>query len=141
MKKEKKVIVLSLGGSLIIPDEVGVNYLKKLKQVFLRHLEYIEGHPGNARLLFSDEIHFDDKKLRELLKNVVEERKQFIKEMVVEGQSQGVIKPNLDPEGIALMFIGLIQAKVLLWSLSGRETSLKQESKNLWDVFIRSIAN
>jgi len=35
--KEKKVIVLSLGGSLIIPDNVGVNYLKKLKQVLLKN--------------------------------------------------------------------------------------------------------
>lgn len=33
----KKVIVLSLGGSLIIPGEVNTNYLKKFKKVILKH--------------------------------------------------------------------------------------------------------
>src|SRR6056297_2916240 len=36
-KNKKKVIVLSLGGSLIFPDNVGVNYLKKLKEVLLKN--------------------------------------------------------------------------------------------------------
>ena len=33
----KKVIVLSLGGSLIIPNDVNITYLKKFKQVILKH--------------------------------------------------------------------------------------------------------
>jgi len=32
----KKVIVLSLGGSLIIPDEIDTQYLKKLKKIILK---------------------------------------------------------------------------------------------------------
>lgn len=112
---------------------------ERLKRIFFRHLKYIEQHPGNARLLFSDDIHFDDQKLRGFLRDVVEERKQFIQEIVKEGQSQGVIKADMNPEGIALMFIGLIQSKVLLWSLSGSDFSLTRESKKLWDVFSRSI--
>ncbi len=34
---QKKVIVLSLGGSLIIPDKVDVNYLKNFKKAILRN--------------------------------------------------------------------------------------------------------
>ncbi|MBS3791205.1 TetR/AcrR family transcriptional regulator [Candidatus Bipolaricaulota bacterium] len=112
---------------------------EKLKLVFFRHLEYIEAHPGNARLLFSDDIHFDDQKLRGLLRDVVKERKRFIQEMIEEGQSQGAIKANVDPGGIALMFIGLIQTKVLLWSLSGRNDPLTRDSEELWEVFSQSI--
>ena len=33
----KKVIVLSLGGSLIIPNEVNMKYLKKFKEIILKH--------------------------------------------------------------------------------------------------------
>ncbi|MBS3787977.1 TetR/AcrR family transcriptional regulator [Candidatus Bipolaricaulota bacterium] len=112
---------------------------EKLKRVFFRHLEYIEEHPGNARLLFSDDIHFDDEQLRGLLLNVVSERKKFIQELVEKGQNQGVIKSDMAPEGISLMFIGLIQTKVLLWSLSGRDDSLTRDSEELWDVFSRSV--
>lgn len=120
-----------------IPTEKSAR--EKLKQAFFRHLEYIEDHPGNARLLFSDDIHFDDQQLRELLRGVVEERKRFIQEIIEEGQTQGVIKSDVDPGGIALMFIGLIQTRVLLWSLSGRDFSLTQDSEELWKVLSQSI--
>ncbi len=112
---------------------------EKLKSVFFKHLEYIEEHPGNARLLFSDDIHFDDERLRGLLRDVVEERKRFIREIIEEGQKQGVIKSGVASEGLALMFIGLIQTNVLLWSLSGRDYSLTRDGEELWNVFSRSV--
>ena len=34
---EKKVIVLSLGGSLIIPDEINTKYLKSFKKTILKN--------------------------------------------------------------------------------------------------------
>jgi len=117
----------------------GKTGIDRLEHVFFRHLEYIEKNPGNARLLFSDDIHFDDEELRKLLKKVVERRKDFIKEIVVEGQEAGEIRTGIDPENIGLMFIGLIQANVLLWSLSGRSYSLKENSNSLWQTFAKSI--
>jgi uridylate kinase len=36
---EKKVIVLSLGGSLIIPDDINVDYLKSFKKIILKNKE------------------------------------------------------------------------------------------------------
>jgi len=33
----KKVIVISLGGSLIVPDEIDTNFLKKFKQIVKKH--------------------------------------------------------------------------------------------------------
>ena len=121
-----------------IPEEK--TSMKKLKWVFFRHLEYIEENPGNARLLFSDDIHFDDKDLRKLLRRVVEQRKDFIKKIVKEGQRNEEIKKSMDPEGITLLFIGLIQAKVLLWSLHGRSFSLKKKSRELWEVFKEGVS-
>ena len=34
---QKKVIILSLGGSLIIPDNININYLKKFKKTILKN--------------------------------------------------------------------------------------------------------
>jgi AcrR family transcriptional regulator len=122
-----------------IPEEKSAK--EKLKRVFFHHLEYIEDHPGNARLLFSDDIHFDDPELRKLLRGIVEGRKSFIGEIIEEGQQEGAIKPGMDPEGVALMFIGLIQSKVLLWSLAGRSSSLTRNSRKLWGVFEEAITS
>jgi len=37
---KKKVIVLSLGGSLIIPEQIDINYLKKFKKIILKNTNY-----------------------------------------------------------------------------------------------------
>ncbi|MBS3813081.1 TetR/AcrR family transcriptional regulator [Candidatus Bipolaricaulota bacterium] len=113
-----------------IPE--GKSAVEELKRIFLQHVQYIERHPGNARLLFSDEIHFDDKELKQLLKNVVEGRKNYIEEVISQGQSDGTIRTDVESEGLALIFIGLIQAKVLLWSLSDRDFSLYEQGKEMW---------
>lgn len=34
---KKKLIVISLGGSLIIPDEININLLKNFKKVLLKN--------------------------------------------------------------------------------------------------------
>lgn len=34
---KKRVIVISLGGSLIVPDEINLNYLKKFREVIKKH--------------------------------------------------------------------------------------------------------
>jgi len=34
---KKKVIVLSLGGSLIIPDKINISYLKQLKKIIMQN--------------------------------------------------------------------------------------------------------
>ncbi len=39
MKKQKQTIVISLGGSLIVPDEIQVEFLKKFKEFILRFLK------------------------------------------------------------------------------------------------------
>ena len=37
---KKKVIVLSLGGSLIIPEKIDVNYLKNFKKIILKNTNH-----------------------------------------------------------------------------------------------------
>jgi uridylate kinase len=37
VKRKKRIVVISLGGSQIIPDDVNYNYLKKFKEVLKKH--------------------------------------------------------------------------------------------------------
>jgi uridylate kinase len=37
MPRKKRVVVVSLGGSLIIPDKVNYNYLKRFREIVLKH--------------------------------------------------------------------------------------------------------
>ena len=109
--------------------------LEELKSIFLRHLEFIENTPGTARLLFSDEVHFNDSELRKKLKRVLDSRLRFIESLIGRGQTEGTVRNDISPSRLALTFIGLIQSRVLIWSLGGREDQLNQDDEALWKSF------
>jgi len=46
-----------------------------------------------------------------------------------------VVRDDVEPANLALTFLGMIQARVLTWSLSGRKTGLKEEGEDLWKAF------
>ena len=109
--------------------------LEEMKGIFIRHLEFIEKNPGTARLLFSDEVHFNDQALRHQLAEVVKGRTRFLENLIRKGQAEGVVRDDVEPANLALTFLGMIQARVLTWSLSGRKTGLKEEGEDLWKAF------
>ncbi len=109
--------------------------LEDLKAVFLGHMEFIETTPGTARLLFSDEVHFNDKKLRKKLKKVLDSRLRLIESVIERGQTQGTVRDDISPSRLALAFIGLVQSRVLVWSLAGRKGDLSQDGEALWESF------
>ena len=109
--------------------------LEEMKGIFIRHLEFIEKNPGTARLLFSDEVHFNDQALRHQLAEVVKGRTRFLENLIRKGQAEGVVRDDVEPANLALTFLGMIQARVLTWSLSERETGLNKEGEDLWKTF------
>lgn len=119
----------------------GVVGLKKLSNVLEAHLQFVEENPGVARLLFSDEIHFNRKKLREKLLQVVEQTTDFVKEVLKSGIESGEIREDLDLEAAAIFYLGIFQSQVLFWSLSGGQSSLTGKFDRLWGFYRENLEN
>lgn len=111
------------------------NALKNLKKVLEAHLRFIEENPGITRLLFSDEIHFNNQNLRAKLFQIMEGVQSFIRDLLEQGINSGEIKGELDVETAATFYLGVIQSQVLLWSLSGGRRSLSDQISQLWEAY------
>lgn len=113
--------------------------LLNIERVFIRHLDYIEKNEGIPRLIFSDEMHIGNVRLREMLLNTIMSYSEILESLVKEGQRVGKIRKDINARAAVSMLIGLIQASTMRWSLSGFSFSLVGEGNKLWKNYVKCI--
>jgi len=134
-------IVTKIGSGLkenlekVFNSDAEASPLEKLNKLFALHIEYVEKNEGIPRLIFSEEIHAGNNKLKQKLLQSIDSYAAQLESIIREGQKTGSLKKDINPKSTALMFIGTIQATILRWSLSGFSFSLVAEGKKLWDNF------
>ena len=79
------------------------NPLLKLRRLFKLHLEYIENNKGIPRLVYSEEMHIANVKLRGRLLDAINSYTKGIALLIRGGQENGTINKNMDPKSIDLM--------------------------------------
>ncbi len=94
---------------------------ERLYQILRTHINVLEETKGAVPVLCFEFLRSDDKKFYRILKEFIESYKRKVGDLIREGQSEGVIKKGIDPEGTAMLFIGLIQAKVFAYLLDGKK--------------------
>ncbi len=96
--------------------EVGISKGKdiedKLRQVLLSHIKVLEDTKGAVPILCFDFSRSNNQKFTNILHSFVKEYKNTLSQLFKEGQEKGIIKKDLDPEELAMFFLGSIQAKV-----------------------------
>ena len=85
------------------------NCLLKLKNLFQSHLRYIEENKGIPRLLFSEEIHAGNKKVRVQFATAISTYMAGMESLIQQGQLQGRIRKDLDRDAIAFTLVGMIR--------------------------------
>ena len=79
----------------------------KLFNYLCRNVKYLKENRGITILLFSEAAHLGDKELKEKLNQILSEQKQFIIKIVKDGISEGVWDKNVNPEDIAIIYMGI----------------------------------
>lgn len=123
----------------IISEMSGNSPLLRLKRLFMLHLEYIEKNEGIPRLIFSEEMHIGNKKLKERLLKTIQLYSARLESLIKEGQKAGLIKKKIENPSAAMIFIGMIQILTMKWSLSGFSFSLVDEGMKLWRDFEKCL--
>ncbi len=113
----------------------GENVKEKLEHVLRAHIKVLEETRGAVPVLCFEFSRTEEKKFHEILLKFLNSYKERISALVREGQKEGCIRPDLDPEDTAMLFIGLIQAKVFAYIMSGKEGPIIENP----DIFISEV--
>lgn len=93
----------------------------KLRQVLKAHIEVLEDTKGAVPILCFDFSRSDKKKFTKILHSFVQDYKNKLAKVIEEGQIQGVIREDINPEDVAMFFLGSIQAKVFAKVIEQRD--------------------
>lgn len=108
--------------------------LLQLRNLVLGQLRLIQSTPAIPAILLSRELHVENKVLRVIFWQFMQQLHSRIERLIDAGQREGICRCDVDAKDAAFLLIGLIQGLVLRWSLSGRDFDLSAEGSRLLDI-------
>ncbi len=121
--------------SAIEAVEKGKTVKEKLEFLLKAHIKVLEETRGAVPVLCFEFSRSEDSQFKDLLNEFVKNYKEKISSIVKQGQEEGCVKKNLNPEEVAMFFLGSIQAKVFAYVISKKEGPIIEDP----DEFIEMV--
>ena len=109
--------------------------LAQLKHLEKRHFSSSEMRKGVSFVVVAEALRFADAEVKQVTRQMVERYLEYIDSILKAGVRMGEIHEDVDTRAAALMYFGMIQASVTLWSFNSRAHPLAQHSAALWTIF------
>jgi AcrR family transcriptional regulator len=108
---------------------------ERVKRLLFRHIRVIRENQAILRVVFSDEVFSGPiprrRKVFQMIKGYLNE----IEGIIRQGQERREIKGDLDPETMALQFLGIIQPAAILWHMSDGALDVTKHAEKAWKIF------
>jgi AcrR family transcriptional regulator len=114
--------------------------LERLHGLLRRHIRFIREGRAIPQIIFSDDVHAGNPEKKARVHRILSAYLGNIGQFVKEGQRQGCIRRELDPEAVALAFIGMIVPAGILWHLTDGGFDVTRHANRAWPLFKQSIA-
>lgn len=113
--------------------------LERLQRILMLHIKLIRENQGLIRVFFSEEVHCGHPERKAQVYKTIKGYLDALAEIVHQGQQEGVIRPDVDPGTISVMFLGLIQPGAILWHLSEGKFDVTKQAERAWKIFGAAI--
>ncbi len=127
-----------LGNVAIVRDE-GTDPLDQLKRLLALHVRLIFEYQALPRLIFSGDIYDGYPARKKEIYKIVRTYPGKVAVIILEDQRRGRINPNLEPDILSVVFLGLIQPTAILWHLSDGELDVGKQVERAWPFFYEAV--
>lgn len=117
----------------------GSDPLDSLEKMFFAHLGFVDKVPAIPKLIFTDQLLKKNPKIKELIRSILADYEAKVTGLISQAKAQGLVRPDLDEQGAAVMFTGIIQGLVLRVSVIETRKSLIPEGKLVFPIFLHGI--
>lgn len=112
----------------------------QLHALVMAHLELIESTPSLPSIIFSRELHIENKTLRQSFFRTMNAFHKQLSDIVNRGIKEGAFRKGLDPNDAAFLLLGMVQSLAMRWSLSGRQIDLVETGERLLHIQLEGFA-
>jgi AcrR family transcriptional regulator len=109
--------------------------IRRLRQIFLLHLQMIRDNPGIPRLIFSDAVAFGTFQRKNKLFSILNAYMKNIEDIVIRGQKEEKISRDMLPRAAAFALVSLVQNVGIILNLTGGTIDMAPEAESAWRLF------
>ncbi|OGF12275.1 MAG: hypothetical protein A2W00_05715 [Candidatus Eisenbacteria bacterium RBG_16_71_46] len=114
--------------------------IERLHVLLGRHLSMIREHGAIPRLIFSDDVYGGHAARKASMLRALRAYLDQVAEIAREGQEQGSVRADLEPDTVALLFMGLVQPAAVLWHLSDGRFDVSTHAERGWRLLSETLA-
>lgn len=115
------------------------NSIERLFMLLMLHIKLIRESQGIPRIVFSEDVYNGHQGRKERIFAIISGYLNRVEEIVLEGQKSDVIRKDVDPKNIALIFFGLVQPSAILWHISDGNFDIAREARKNWEILEKAI--
>jgi len=115
--------------------------LEQLRSLLAAHAQLVLGYSALPRILFSEDVYGGNSGRKARLNRIVMGYLQAVADIIRNGQQRQLIRIELDPDSVAVMFLGILQPTAILWHLSDGDFDAAKQVERAWPIFLEAIRN
>lgn len=113
--------------------------LDRLRGILMRHVRFIREGRAVPRIILSEDAHASHPERRDRVKRIFAGYLGQIGNVVRQGQHEGTIRTDLDPQTAALLLLGIVIPAGILWHLSEGGFDVTQHAERAWQLVRRAL--
>jgi AcrR family transcriptional regulator len=113
--------------------------LEQLRRLLMRHLAMVRDNGALPRIVFSEDVYAGRPNRRARMFAGIRTYLDEVAATVQQGQTDGQIRPDVDPQTVATLFLGLIQPGAILWHMSDGAFDVTRHAERGWRLLSETL--
>ncbi|GAN35268.1 MAG: hypothetical protein UZ01_03224 [Candidatus Brocadia sinica] len=113
--------------------------VQNLKNILLAQLILAKTRRKTSFVVIMGAMQFSDPFIRRKISQLIEKYLRRIEKLLAGALKSGLIKKDINPKTSAIVFMGLIQSTITVWSYKNFKFVPQKIHADLWDVYKRGI--
>jgi AcrR family transcriptional regulator len=114
--------------------------LERLRAALMGHIRFIREGRAIPRIIFSDDVHGGHPERKQQILRILGGYRGELAELVRQGQQEGDVRGDLEPDTAAMMFLGIIVPAGILWHLTEGGFDVTKHAERCWQLFQDMVA-
>ena len=129
----------SLQANVRLVREETTDAHERLRRLLMRHLAMVRDNRALPRIVFSEELYVGSQNRRARMFAGIRTYLDEVAAIVQQGQTDRQIRPDVDPQTVATLFLGLIQPGAMLWHMSDGAFDVTRHAERGWRLLSETL--
>ena len=107
----------------------------------MREIHLLLENQAIPHIVFSESIFTDSVDRKARVRAIITGYFAEVEKIVLEGQREGLLREDVDPLTVVLMFKGMVLPAVVLWKVTDGSVDLVRHAEAAWKLFRTAVSN